>query len=115
VTSQGGTTREGFLAVGVRALVRSLARVDAAMASQRAGVAEWLGSVSVCVQRMELVLTYLSTTLAHMRLLTRVDALVHCQGGALDELLAAVGVIAHVRTNAAVNTFCKSQCVLCAL
>jgi hypothetical protein len=46
-----------------------------------------------------------------MRLFAGVDALVHSQGGALNELLAAVGVIAHVRTDTAVNTFCRSQCV----
>jgi hypothetical protein len=47
-----------------------------------------------------------------VRLFASVDALVHSEGGALDELLTAVGVIAHVRTDAAVNTFWKSQCVL---
>jgi hypothetical protein len=56
--------------------------------------------------------SYLSATLAHVRLFASVDALVHSEGGALDELLTAVGVIAHVRTDAAVNTFWKSQCVL---
>ena len=54
---------------------------------------------------MELDQTHFSTSLAHVRLLAGVDALVHSQGGTLDELLAAVGVVAHVRTNAAVNTF----------
>ena len=56
---------------------------------------------------------YLSTSLAHVRLFAGVDALVHSQGRALNELLAAVGVIAHVRTDTAVNAFCGSQCVLC--
>lgn len=40
-----------------------------------------------------------------MRLLASVDTLVHREGGALDELLAAAGVIADVRTDAAVDTF----------
>jgi hypothetical protein len=34
-----------------------------------------------------------------------VDTLVNGQGGALDELLAAVGVVAHVRADTAVDTF----------
>jgi hypothetical protein len=57
--------------------------------------------------------TYLSTSLAHVRLLAGVDTLVHSQSRALDELLAAVGVVAHVRADTAVDTFCMSQSVLC--
>jgi hypothetical protein len=49
VTSQGGATRESLLTIGVRALVGSLARMDAAMASQGAGVAERLCKESVRV------------------------------------------------------------------
>lgn len=41
-----------------------------------------------------------------MGLLASVDTLVNRQGGALDELLAAVGVVAHVRADTAVDTFC---------
>jgi hypothetical protein len=55
--------------------------------------------------------TYLATSLAHVRLLAGVDALVHGEGGALDELLAAVRVVAHVRADAAVDTFCRCQCI----
>jgi hypothetical protein len=40
-----------------------------------------------------------------------VDTLVDGQGGALDELLAAVGVVAHVRADTAVDTFC--MCCQC--
>jgi hypothetical protein len=72
-------------------------------------------SVNVCREAAKNRLAYLSATLAHVRLLTGVDALVHSQGGALDELLATVGVVAHVRTDAAVNAFCGSQCVLLVL
>lgn len=46
VTSQRGAPGKGFLAVGVRALVRSLAGVDAPVASKRAAVAEGLEEVS---------------------------------------------------------------------
>jgi hypothetical protein len=56
--------------------------------------------------------SYLSTSLAHVRLLASVDTLVDGQGGALDELLAAVGVVAHVRADTAVDTFCMLS-VLC--
>lgn len=40
------------------------------------------------------------------------DALVDSQRGPLDELFAAVGVVAHVGTDATVDTFCNCQCVL---
>lgn len=40
------------------------------------------------------------------------DTLVDRQGGPLDELLAAVGVVAHVRADTAVDTFCMSRSVL---
>jgi hypothetical protein len=49
--------------------------------------------------------SYLSTSLAHVRLLSGVHALVDSQRGPLDELLAAVGVVAHVGANATVDTF----------
>ena len=42
-----------------------------------------------------------------MRLLASVDTLVDRQGGTLDELLAAVGVVADMRADAAVDTFCE--------
>lgn len=105
VTSQSGATRESLLTIGVRALVGSLARMDAAMASQGARVTERLCKESARVQTRIVGGPYLSATFAHVRLFAGVDALVHGEGGALDELLTAVGVIAHVRTNAAVNTF----------
>jgi hypothetical protein len=41
-----------------------------------------------------------------MGLLARVDTLMDCQRRALDELLAAVGVLAHMGTDAAVDAFC---------
>lgn len=41
-----------------------------------------------------------------MGLLACVDTLMNRQGGALDELLAAVGILADMGTNAAVDAFC---------
>ena len=38
------------------------------------------------------------------------NTLVNCQSRALDELLTAVGVVAHVRADTAVDTFCR-RCV----
>jgi hypothetical protein len=55
-------------------------------------------------------MAYLAAAFAHVRLLASVDALVDCQGRTLDELLAAVGVIAHVRADSAVDAFCGRQC-----
>ncbi len=40
-----------------------------------------------------------------MRLLAGMHTLVHCQGRALDELLAAVGPVADMGTDTAVDTF----------
>lgn len=48
---------------------------------------------------------HLSASLAHVRLLSGVNTHVHRQGGPLNELLTAVGVIAHVGTNTAVYPF----------
>lgn len=88
VAGQGGAARKGLLAVGVGALVRALAGVDATMASQRAGVAKRL-----------------ATALALVRLLAGVDTTVDGQSRALDELLAAAREVADMRTDASVNAF----------
>lgn len=48
---------------------------------------------------------YLAATLTHVGLLARVDTLMNRQGRALDELLPAVGVLAHMRTDATVDAF----------
>lgn len=39
---------EGLLAIGIWTLIRSLARVDAAVTSERAAIREWLVLQSVC-------------------------------------------------------------------
>ena len=49
--------------------------------------------------------THLATSLAHMRLLAGVYARMHSQSAALNELFATAGVIAHVRSDATVDTF----------
>jgi hypothetical protein len=47
-----------------------------------------------------------------MRLLAGVDTLVDRQRRPLDELLSAVGVVAHVGADATVDPFYCCQCVL---
>lgn len=62
-----------------------------------------------CVRGRKVVIVtgaYLSATLAHVRLFAGVNALVDSQRGPLDELLAAVGVVAYVRTDATVDPLC---------
>lgn len=112
VACQGGATREGFLAVGIGALVGSLSGVNATMSGQRARVTERLHAILGASMVHGNWVAYLAASLTHMGFLTRVDTLMDCQGRALDELLAAVGVVAHVRTDPAVDTFWGSQCVL---
>ena len=109
VTREGSAAREGLLAVGVWALVWSLSRVDATMSGERTRVTEGLMCVSEGLSQNWR--TYLSTTLTHVRLLAGVDALVDSQCGSLDELLAAVGVVAHVGADATVDTFCREASV----
>jgi len=48
---------------------------------------------------------HLAASLAHMRLLAGVYARMHSQSAALNELFATAGVIAHVRSDATVDTF----------
>lgn len=84
--------------------------MNATMASQRTRITEGLYYESELCTMSNMTEAYLSTSLAHVRLLSRVDALVDCQSGTLNELLAAIGEVAYVRTDATVNTFCRSQC-----
>jgi hypothetical protein len=51
--------------------------------------------------------TYLSTTFAHVRLLASVNAGVHCQSTALNELLATTRMVADVWADTAVDAFWK--------
>jgi hypothetical protein len=51
-----------------------------------------------------MVKAYLATALTHVRLLTSMDTLVNGQGRSLNELFTAVGIFAHVRTDAAMDT-----------
>lgn len=52
---------------------------------------------------------YLATTLTHVRLLSGVDSLMDSKSRSLNELLSAVGEIANVRADSAVDTFWKSK------
>ena len=107
VAGERGTAGECLLAVGVWAFVGPLARMYPSMSSQRARVTERLrGALAAIHRRMRTQSSHLSTPLAHVRLLSRVHALMDRQCRALDELLAAVGVVADVRTDAGMDSFC---------
>jgi len=92
VPGKGSTPSERLLAVGVRTLVWTFARMGPAVASQGAGVAKGLG-----------------TGLTMVWLLSSVDSLMHREGGSLNEHLAAVGEFADVRSDAGMDTFMASQ------
>lgn len=49
--------------------------------------------------------TYLSASFTLVRLLSRVYALMDCEGRTLNELLSAIRVITDMRPDAAVDTF----------
>lgn len=51
-------------------------------------------------------MTHLSTALTHVGLLSSVDTLMNCKGRALDELLAAAGKVADVRSHTRVDPLC---------
>lgn len=53
-------------------------------------------------------LSYLATLLAHMRLFACVYSGMDCQCRSLDELLSAVGRIAHMRSMTRVDAFCAT-------
>lgn len=50
--------------------------------------------------------THLSTTLAHVRLLSGVDTLMYGQGRSLDELFTAIGIVTNVRSDSSVDALC---------
>lgn len=108
MTRQGRPTSECLLAIGVWALVWPFSRMNAAMSSKGAGIAEWLLTVSMlsCWEFKDE--SYLAATLAHMRLLTSVNTLVNGQSRALDELFPTVGIVADVWPDTTVNSFYQS-------
>lgn len=60
------------------------------------------------IRRMEKrFVTNLAATLTHVRLLASVHTLVNGQSRSLDELLTAVGVVADVRADTAVDPLCR--------
>jgi hypothetical protein len=107
VTSQGCATRESLLAIRVWALIGSLSRMDSTMTCQGARVAERLGSGLGRAVKQVMPGTYLSAALTHVRLLAGVNTLVNRQSRPLNKLFAAVGILAHVRTDAAMDAFCR--------
>lgn len=78
MASQGRTAREGLLAVRIRAFIRSFARMYPPMPCKGAGVTERLLRVRNR-SRINSIVSYLATALAHMRLLPSVNSVVHCQ------------------------------------
>lgn len=52
---------------------------------------------------------YLAATFAHVRLFAGMDACVYSQRGPLDELLIATGIVANMRSDATVYTFCAEN------
>lgn len=109
VTGEGGSTSECLLAIGVRALVRTLSRVCPAVAGERAAVTERLIWVSALVTNIRYLFsgTYLGAGLAMMRLLACVNSLMDSQGRSLDELFSTAGPVANVRSNTTVDALCK--------
>jgi len=60
--------------------------------------------LSLMTDRERIVKAYLATTLTHVRLLASMDTLMNGQGRSLNKLFAAVGVLAHVRADATMDT-----------
>lgn len=106
VASESRASGESLLAIRIRALVRSLTRMYPTMPSQRTAVAEGLRGPSQFTSACSWMCwsAHLSTTLTHVRLLSSVDSLVDGQGRPLDELLAAVGVVADMRPHSGVDS-----------
>ena len=101
---QGGAARESLLTVGIWAFVRTLARVDASVARQGTRVAERLLSRSGFVTSQAVLASYLSAALTHVRLLASVNTLMNSESRTLNELLSAVGILAHVRPDSTMDT-----------
>jgi len=89
VPGQSGTPSERLLAIGIRALVGSLAGMNSAVPGQGAAVTEGL-----------------ATSLTPVRLLASMYARVNGQGGPLDELLATPRIVANMGPNATVDPLC---------
>lgn len=108
MAGKGSSASKGLLAVGIRALVRALSGVCPAMSGQRAAVAEGLGCMlAIETRNFNTNGTNLCASLAVVRLLSSVHALMHCQGRPLDKLLAAVGPVANMRSDTAVDALCS--------
>jgi hypothetical protein len=110
MSGQGRPPCEGLLAVGKGTLVWSLAGVDAPVPGERAGIAEWLRSCEftwTSVTRESL--SYLTTPLALVRLLTSMHTLVNSECRSLDELFAAVREVTDMGADTAVNPLMPSK------
>lgn len=92
--NHGGLAAEALKTTVMRALVRTLAGVNASVASQTRRIGKALVAAGM---------------LAHVRLLASVRADVHSQSTALDEALAAARCVALVRTLIRVNAVVPLQ------
>ena len=79
--------------------------MDASVPSQRTRIAKWL-SQSKLRTESRMLIAYLATLFAHMRLHACVDSLMDSERRPLDETFAACGKIAGMRSDTAMDTFC---------
>ena len=105
MTSQSCTSSERLLAVGIRALVRTLPRVDSPMASKRARITEFLCNLLASHHPEAMIIIYLAATIAHVRFLTSVNSNVDSESRPLNELLPAVWPITSVRPHTSMDPF----------
>lgn len=111
VASKCRASRECLLTIGIRTLVRSLTRVNPTMTCQRARVAEGLfcfwSAAEACLPQCRR--THLAATFTHVWLLSSVHSLMDGKSGTLDELFAAVWVVADMRPHSSVDALCSQM------
>lgn len=110
MSGEGGATGESLLAIGIRAFVWTLARMDTTMSSKRARVAEWLlylVSENFVSSKLTWIETYLSATLTHVGLLACMYTLMNSQSRSLNELLSTAWMVTSMWSNSAVDTLCE--------
>lgn len=75
------------------------------MPSQRARVAEglFISWLVIDARLLDSQIAYLSATFTHVRLLSSVHSLVNGKGGTLDELFAAVWIVADMWPHSSVD------------
>ena len=96
--------RKCLLAIRVGAFVWPLAGMYPSVPGQRTGIAETLVGVSLCHNMNNDNDKYLPTPLTHVRLLASMYSSVHGESRSLNELFAAIRIVADVRPYPAVNS-----------